>query len=267
MTSIAVHSIGALSIGALIRLSDFEGVVVGVYDRTCNILLDDGSLVTCTSANYFNMPRGIRLGTPENFQFKAYMSGGTAAHFHAGILRFSGTGLKFDLRDAPIWSPEFEPIARLDEKVFGQLWQDTCIENADEFDLRLILNGGPARLASALIGRGPGLTPAGDDILVGLLAAPMMTAPDSAVGCLLAKEINHSPTDTSDASRQMLTDATHGHFIEPIVTMMSALYGAGDIDCAAQALRSVGSSSGAAMMLGLLAGIAQVETINLSPTK
>ena len=96
MTSIAAHSIGALSIGALIRLSDFEGVVVGVYDRTCNIRLDDGSLVTCTSANHFNMPRGIRLGTPENFQFKAYMPGGTAAHFRAAFEPIAGSIYNID---------------------------------------------------------------------------------------------------------------------------------------------------------------------------
>jgi hypothetical protein len=64
---------------------------------------------------------------------------------------------------------------------------------------------------------------------------------------------------TNDISRQMLSDAATGHFIEPILSTLSAIYGKGQIGHSTRRLLSVGSTSGAAMLLGLAAGIALVE--------
>ena len=83
----------ALSIGSLIDLLGFKGVVTGVFDQTFNIQLLDRSLVTCASSSYFNMPRGIRIGSTENCQFKSYVRVGTPAHYRGGIVRFSKSDL------------------------------------------------------------------------------------------------------------------------------------------------------------------------------
>jgi hypothetical protein len=61
----------------------------------------------------------------------------------------------------------------------------------------------------------------------------------------------------------MLFDAAQGLFIEPIISMLSALYGQGCVQKSSQNLRAVGESSGPAMLLGILAGVADVENFNL----
>lgn len=250
-------SFAASSIGQRASTSGLKGVVTGVFDQTCNIRLKDGSQVTCATADYFNMPRGILVDAPENFKFRSYLNGGAAARCRGGILRFSQSDLKIDLRHAQIWSVSFKPTVHPTEHVLTRLWRTISPQNYFGFNISL-LNQSLAKLVDTLIGRGPGLTPAGDDILTGLLAAP-----NDRWCKTLAFEISNASKMTTDISRQMLRDAANGHFIEPISNLKSALYGTGNIDKAFQRLQFVGSSSGDAMAMGLLAGIAYSENICL----
>ena len=126
--------------------------------------------------------------------------------------------------------------------------------------------GNADSLVRSLIGRGPGLTPMGDDILAGLLAAPGLIAPARPSSRALAFQITRHLHTTNDISRQMLSDAAQGLFIGPIVSVMSALYGNGCIDKSSHDLWSIGGTSGGAMFLGLLAGVACVENYRLQPT-
>ena len=71
---------------------------------------------------------------------------------------------------------------------------------------------------------------------------------------------------TNDISRQMLSDAMMGLFIEPILAVMAAIYGNGCYEKSSRNLLSVGGSSGTAMLLGLLAGAAFVENRQLQMT-
>ena len=117
-----------------------------------------------------------------------------------------------------------------------------------------------------LIGRGEGLTPAGDDVLAGLLAAPMLVAPTRLSNRALASEIRLRLRATNEISAEMLNDAMEGLFIEPVVSLLSAIYGNGDLQEAVRNLYAVGATSGAAMFMGVLAGVADVENIRIQPT-
>ena len=70
---------------------------------------------------------------------------------------------------------------------------------------------------------------------------------------------------TNEISAQMLDDATEGLFIEPVVSLLSAIYGNGDLQEAVRNLCAVGVTSGAAMLMGVLAGVADVENIRIQP--
>ena len=267
--------LAALTIGSELPPAGFAGLVHGIYDHACNIRLADGQLATCTVADYFEMPRGIRVRTAPGFKFGSVLTHGAGAYCRAGILRFAGTGLKIDLRDAAVWKPCFKAVARPTRGQLRHLWRAAAGQSCfgSEFPKQQIL----ALLAGlkddqkhqvrqslrGLIGRGPGLTPAGDDVVAAFLAAPKLMAPARPWSRALSLFTLQYLDATNDISRQMLSDAAMGHFIEPILSMLSAIYGAGHIGRSTHRLLSVGGTSGAAMLLGLLAGIAHFEDCRL----
>jgi hypothetical protein len=114
------------------------------------------------------------------------------------------------------------------------------------------------RAAACLVGLGPGLTPSGDDFLVGYLAA-LWSCAGFATGIdgmleRLAKSLAPLFLRTNAISRQMLGDATRGRFAECLADVTAALAGEGDIvEATVQAL-ALGHSSGADMLCGLLFG-------------
>jgi hypothetical protein len=118
-----------------------------------------------------------------------------------------------------------------------------------------------AAAAVLLLGLGPGLTPSGDDILMGLLAALHWQArlgalPPDPVATLTATVQAAAPRQTTRLSTRLLHYAAQGILYEPAMTLGTALL-AGDpaaVAAPAHALCAIGHTSGADMALGLLIG-------------
>ena len=249
-------ALAAITLGSELAPRDFDAVVTGVFDRTCNIRLSSGCLVTCSTADYFDMPRGIRVDTSAGFSFQSAVRCKTSSHCRGGIVRFAGSNFKIDCRDASVWQGNFKQKFRPPAHLVNKLWEMA------HSDFRENL---PYFRPESLIGRGDGLTPTGDDILTGLLAAPMLVAPNRASHQALASKVKLLSYVTNEISRKMLEDAAEGLFIEPVVSLLSAIYGNGDLQRAIRNLRAVGATSGVAMLMGVLAGVANVEGIRLKP--
>lgn len=103
------------------------------------------------------------------------------------------------------------------------------------------------------LGRGPGLTPAGDDLMAGLLVGladrPELRDP------LAAAVLRHAPSRTTWLSSELLRLAADGLAAPAVVHVADALAGHGsaaDLDRATAALLGVGHTSGAALARGLL---------------
>ncbi len=105
-----------------------------------------------------------------------------------------------------------------------------------------------------LIGLGEGLTPAGDDFLVGVLAGSTAFLEEERLKNLLAGEIpSKARGRTTDVSYRMLTAACSGEFDEAMVRVVEALgESSRDVRGPAIDLLAVGASSGANMLAGLL---------------
>jgi hypothetical protein len=114
-----------------------------------------------------------------------------------------------------------------------------------------------------LLGRGPGLTPSGDDLLAGLVAGVVLLADavhgragrplaDVAqrVGSRLAAA---APDATTAISAALLQHAAHGEVAEPAAQLLRTLAGHGPVDDAVAGLLAVGSSSGRDLAAGILA--------------
>jgi hypothetical protein len=101
-----------------------------------------------------------------------------------------------------------------------------------------------------VIGLGPGLTPSGDDFLVGALA--LLDALDErATHAALARAITGaSRARTSPLSRCFLRAAAAGHIGENLHRAVSSVM-VGDIDAAVAAVGQIGHSSGWDMMAGI----------------
>ena len=105
-------ALAAITVGSELLLTDFDAVVTGVFDRACNFRLVNGRLATCTTADYFDIPRGIRVDTPADFRFQSAVGRGTSIHCRGGIVRFSASSLKIDCRGAVVWRGKFKPRSR-----------------------------------------------------------------------------------------------------------------------------------------------------------
>ena len=121
-------------------------------------------------------------------------------------------------------------------------------------------------LAARLGGRGPGLTPAGDDVLAGALLGTRAACGPSAEPALRAVAASVRTTDMAGA---FLHWAARGQCIEPAHAWLTAS-GSSDRDRAEQRLRAVGASSGAALLEGLrlVAGqlsVTEIQSIRTVP--
>jgi hypothetical protein len=113
-------------------------------------------------------------------------------------------------------------------------------------------------LVQALIGLGEGLTPSGDDFLVGLLAVLHVTGFLSGhVGSPVHEQFCQCiRLGTSQLSGEFLRCAFEGHFAEPLVMLVRALCAPATDAWPAHAatLATVGHSSGVDAMVGIALG-------------
>jgi hypothetical protein len=137
------------------------------------------------------------------------------------------------------------------------------------------VRGGEVDVAVAaahdLVGAGPGLTPAGDDVLAGLFAAVVTLAPAVApahaealattVGRVGAAVVARARDATTAVSAQLLHHAVRGEVAEPAATVLHAFTGRRPLTRALDALLAVGETSGRDLTYGLIAGAALVADV------
>jgi hypothetical protein len=110
-----------------------------------------------------------------------------------------------------------------------------------------------------LIGLGLGLTPSGDDFLVGTLALLDALA-ETKAHAAVASAIDASPRGlTSPLSGCLLRAAAAGHIGENLYCAIAALI-SGDVDAAVAAIRNIGHSSGWDMLAGAATTLQVVAT-------
>lgn len=118
--------------------------------------------------------------------------------------------------------------------------------------------------AHSLIGLGDGLTPSGDDLLVGLLAimhAIRPAHPDKAwmggVIKAIADAIASGGSGTTPVARHFLSAAARGGFVERTHDLVKALVGRGEKSVARATERVIeyGATSGIDLIVGIIAGI------------
>lgn len=114
--------------------------------------------------------------------------------------------------------------------------------------------------AGSLVGLGPGLTPAGDDLIGGTLASSRLLgdAVGSRAAVAFAQAVGESAAAhsaaTSLVSAALLHHARRGAVADRVAALLQALVGRGDPDTAVADLLAVGHTSGNDLATGVLLG-------------
>jgi hypothetical protein len=254
----------ALSVGHAVdaALPDW-GVVHSAFPHAVNFLVR-GDLWTLLAEEKADLPFGIRVALPELEGLGLQRE--DVVQVRAGFLKIGPT-LTIDCRAAERWSPAKErKIAhglerRLEEiadAIYGRSWPHSAVmARALKAALRT-----PAKLGEALakvVGCGPGATPSGDDVLVGMMAV-LKSRHSRAEGARDAELLRRAlfpllPT-TTDLSAHLLGQAAQGFFSRDLHELISALISEsypGQLREKLSRVLGTGATSGADMCEGLLA--------------
>lgn len=275
----------AVSRGYLVPSGDFAGTVHSVFSSAFNIAVD-GTLVTVHDSRLPHTPTSIRVLSASSAPWSGRVAVGLAARVRNGCLRVGSTSL--DVSGLPVWTPRGPcPRTSLESSTLRELEQ--IYQNREPADvqwpgelhsaverLRVALNSQKRDSAeltdavSALIGFGPGLTPSGDDVLVGVLAALVRGGAQPSqpyrAARTIADAIEAGKFRTNDISRHYLQLAADGNFGEALTNLIDAVADNTtglELRARAQTVLSVGASSGSDALGGALIGLAsQVEGHN-----
>jgi hypothetical protein len=262
-----------------LKFRPFVGQVLGRFERACNLVDGDGRVIALTLPEVGNGPFSIVVaGPPGCFES---LSTGERVVVYPGSL--AAGSLHIDLNAAQIWEPRLVCPARplfLNAAMTRIIQPYADWPNAAEVGLAASwrLSEGAARLMQAiaqvasgekdeevvaaagqLAGLGGGLTPAGDDFLIGVMAALWLTGQRT----LLPEIANVAAPRTATLSAAFLRAAAQGEFIEPWHTLAQALC-AGEVESFRQAVAGVarfGASSGRDALAGFATTIQAKELI------
>ncbi len=214
-----------------------HGVVHSVFEHAVNISAA-GELFSVVTASVGGVPNGLVLA--QEVDLTEYARGGHNAERDGDALRAGG--LRIDLRPATPWDPCL--------RVRGQLPRDLEVPLAHcgfpakqaapriEALITAVRAHDPQatrKAAQGLVGLGQGLTPSGDDFLVGFSAAL----------CFIGSQpLSYSYNGTTDVAQAFHRHAQRGEFTERIHRFFETW----DVEEALQ----WGATSGADCLLGVL---------------
>jgi len=271
------------SIGYRVPQTQCTGRVHSVFARACNLACDlpsDGTLLTLCTSTAADGPTTLRLAGGAPLDLRDLFERGERFTGRHGVVRTPRVELRW--RHALTWQPPAPrpllPRARIDtnlQRAVQHLARHrhtrTNVIDCQAAPVIAALRDACGALDAAaaqrqvarLVGWGEGLTPAGDDFLVGLLAGldgwPHRDEPRRRFRDAVASAITARLHRTTEIAAHFLRLAVDGHYSAPLIDLRQALLGDEvdeRIDRSLGAALAVGASSGADTVSGLLAGLA-----------
>jgi len=292
----------ALSCGYAIPQADFDATIHSVFENVVNLRpADSDLLLTLVAAGEADLPQGMRLDTPCGLSFEQ-LSAGKGIDCRGGSLIFENSSLTVDLRQARRWRCNLPALGTdLAEPATAQAWKSTwkvlnelqtrlgveIVAQALPYSDRISQSAVSRRAGKAicilvddthryrlddlsilvnLIGLGSGLTPSGDDFLVGYLAGLWCAVRDSVERRHFVDKLGQAviqlSEQTNDISRTYLFHAAHGQVsgrLEALARAISRGESPEQILPVAEFAMDSGHTSGMEAVTGLLFGLAAWE--------
>ena len=229
------------------------GRVAGVHPSCVYVVTDPAGppVVAVETADALGLPCALRLGLDRADRPFAGVAVGDRALAGAGCLEVG----PLTLRVARWWAP---PVVRPPSGGAPRWGGLAGLLRDVRPPLELAAHDDPD--PTTLLGRGPGLTPAGDDVLAGWLLAVHHHAAARDVLLPVVAAARHA---TTALSATLLEEAAAGRGVPAALAVADALAGHGsaaDLDAAVDRLLRVGHTSGTALAHGLLVGSRQVSS-------
>jgi len=262
------------SIGYLVPRAEFTGRVHSSFVHACNVVCDE-QLLTIAASRIGDGPATLRLAGSGPPDLRKLFAVGERIDCRRGVAR--GRRAELRLLQASVWCPaalgpslgcaQIEAHLRSARARLAQRRSSapSVIDGAATAlgeACRTLDRGHAARQVDRLVGWGEGLTPAGDDFLVGLLAGlDVLVAGVEVRRCFrsaLAAAVAAHTSRTTPIAAHYLRLACAGHYNAPSVDLRAALLCQHDPDVVEGALAgalAVGATSGADTVGGLLAGL------------
>ena len=297
------HQLWAQTIGCRVPRGSESGHVEAVFERACNVALYSGELVALLGRRSGNIAHGIRLA--RDYRFGQGLRRGMPVRLGPDRITFGDGHLTVLLSAARVWTPTLSPgmfewtgHSRIALQQVRDLLRNHAPSSGSEFlAVVLALSGSATPLAvkvlgilprlamasrshdcnetlsllSLLIGLGPGLTPAGDDFIIGWMAGLALSAKAPAqlsfLQAMCAMIENLAPATTC-VSRAHLRDACAMMFSERLSDLCVAIAKGEptailELHVASQV--AVGASSGADAAAGLMFALLECGPIDRRP--
>lgn len=275
--ALSVSSLGYLAASRLANAPEGRQVIHSRFQHTLNLRLADGMLLPLVSAHHsLNHPDALRVNVVGDHDWRAT----PWVNWQQGVL--SAPGWQLAPAAAALWQPaSISPITFEALDLLTSLLKEWCLAHQVVSALQLYPDAPSGRqvaisihdstsalgdMADRIVGFGSGLTPDGDDYLVGYLAALAGASHSQIIEHQqrLAAVIWPRLPRTNDISRHYLQRALEGHFSEALCCLRAVLTTAGDIHAVRQAAEQVmafGAASGADCMAGFLHGLRHLNAL------
>jgi hypothetical protein len=248
------------------------GVTGTVYgaNRSAAYVDVGGFVAAVTMPGVPLMPNGI--GLAGRVPAVRLLRHGQRVRAGAGVVQAGTLRVSWDPEATGVWDPRIPPWPAVAVAALGSRWPlssrdpgriATLTRGTGLAAFTAVLRGIRRRRpeevalgAAGLVGRGPGLTPEGDDLLGGVAAALRAFGPGAGIGAVVLERLSAAlaPPDlearTTALSATLLRLAVDGSVLEPVRSLADP--DAGDRwDAALRRLLSIGASTGSAYAIGM----------------
>lgn len=250
-----------------------RGSVHSAFKAAANLVFPGGLLLSLNAADTARMPNGIQLSTLAGALPFSALRVGMPVLFGARQLQIDAVDCWYDLSHCPRWNPQVNRPTGLDMAIVqkNSAWLTAYIasihsRNHQEHWSDLHAHARNWRnvleMARYLCGRGTGLTPAGDDMLIGWIA--MQRLLHGAIPPLLAvcqQIMSVARQQTHLLSQCWLGYAAGGNVSQPLLNLLLELTGedAQALSLAVQVVLAMGASSGYDTLQGVLLALADYQ--------
>lgn len=270
-----------------IQIGAFHGIVHSTFSRTLNILCTDSEdLYTVACRNLDNAPNTLIAGFENLSSFEIVI--GDRVYSSTNLLQI-GHRLTVSTVNAEKWRCTLSEYPKNSEKLIANLsimkqyidnfgkgggmikahWPQNSFEEevtrllqerSEAFLCELNANRreNALQVAQSLLGLGPGLTPSGDDFLVGLFAVMNLKGcPLQAYSYLCHEILSKAHQYTNEISLASLKQAACGHVRDSIANLINTLgYGTPEqLLSSLTTVLGIGSSSGTDIAMGIYSGM------------
>ena len=254
-------------IAAAVRGIPQRGVVHSAFATAANLLFANDFMLSLNTADAPRMPNGVQLSTSSDTAFFASLRPGMPVLLGAERLVIEAIDCSLALSLCQQWNPHIERPEELDVEVvrrsgerLRRMIEAAHISTRYSMSVRYHERGlDVPTMAQYLCGRGRGLTPSGDDMLVGWMAVQwLLHGSTFAVREACQQIMAVAQRQTHVLSQCWLGYAAEGNVAWPLKALLEAMSqeDEGQLEQAVQEVLSMGATSGYDVLQGVLLGLA-----------